>query len=85
MDSKNLKLSEIKANIQHVLVNLEQLEQLSNEAGQDFDVQQAEELQRRTSTLLDELEKRPGWISSGVREPTTMSCASRRRSSRSAS
>jgi len=59
MDSKNLKLSEIKANIQHVLVNLEQLEQLSNEAGQDFDVQQAEELQRRTSTLLDELEKVP--------------------------
>jgi len=37
MNSKNLKLSEIKANIQHVLVNLEQLEQLSNEAGQDFE------------------------------------------------
>ncbi|XP_016949039.1 programmed cell death protein 7 [Drosophila biarmipes] len=60
MDNKqNIKLSEIKASIQHVLANLEQLEQLSCEAGQDFDGQQAEELQRRTSTLLDELEKVP--------------------------
>nr|XP_017007799.2 programmed cell death protein 7 [Drosophila takahashii] len=58
MDSiKNLKLSQIKANIQHVIANLERLEQLGRLPGQELDVGQAEELQRTTTTLLDELDQ----------------------------
>ncbi|KAH8357411.1 hypothetical protein KR084_000829 [Drosophila pseudotakahashii] len=54
---KNLKLSQIKANIQQVIANLEQLEQLNSKAGQELDVGQAEQLQQSTTTLLDELDQ----------------------------
>ncbi|EDV52926.1 uncharacterized protein LOC6554567 [Drosophila erecta] len=54
------KLSEIKANIQQVISSLRQLEQQSSGAGSDLDVQRAEELQRSTATLLDELDQVPG-------------------------
>ncbi|KAH8383346.1 hypothetical protein KR009_008059, partial [Drosophila setifemur] len=57
MPHKSRKLSEIKSNIRNVLHNLQQLEDLSNAQGQDIDLEQAEDLQRSTTTLLDALDQ----------------------------
>ncbi|KAH8276315.1 hypothetical protein KR026_010795, partial [Drosophila bipectinata] len=54
---KQPKLSEIKESITNILDNLEHLEDLCNAKQSDFDVGQAEELQRRTTTLLDALDQ----------------------------
>ncbi|XP_043652545.1 uncharacterized protein LOC122619590 [Drosophila teissieri] len=56
---KKHRLSAIKANIQQIISSLGQLEQQSSGSGRDFDVHRAEELQRSTATLLDELDKVP--------------------------
>ncbi|XP_016979821.1 uncharacterized protein LOC108045115 [Drosophila rhopaloa] len=68
MPHKNLKLSEIKANIRHVIENLRQLEYLSSEREQYFNVEQAEELQRSTTTLLYELDQVPGQKVAGIQK-----------------
>ncbi|KAH8332716.1 hypothetical protein KR074_009530 [Drosophila pseudoananassae] len=54
---KQPKLSEIKECITNILDNLAQLEDLSNVKQSDFDVGQAEELQRLTTTLLGALDQ----------------------------
>ncbi|KAH8313767.1 hypothetical protein KR067_011598, partial [Drosophila pandora] len=54
---KGPKLSEIKESITNILDNLAQLEDLSNAKPSDFDLGQAEDLQRRTTTLLDALDQ----------------------------
>lgn len=54
---KGPKLSEIKASIANILDNLSQLENLSNAKPPKFDVGRAEELQQRTTTLLDALDQ----------------------------
>ncbi|KAH8257746.1 hypothetical protein KR038_000125, partial [Drosophila bunnanda] len=59
MPHKTLKLSVIKENIQHVLENLQQLEHLIDDDAQDFNAEQAEELQSSTTTLLDALDQVP--------------------------
>ncbi|XP_070143098.1 uncharacterized protein [Drosophila kikkawai] len=59
MQHKTLKLSEIKQNIRYVLENLQQLEHLTDNDAQDFNAEQAEELQRSTTTLLDALDQVP--------------------------
>ncbi|KAH8283861.1 hypothetical protein KR054_003766, partial [Drosophila jambulina] len=59
MPHKTLKLSEIKHNIRHVIENLEQLEHLTNDDAQEFNAEQAVELQRSTTALLDALDQVP--------------------------
>ncbi|EDW50978.1 uncharacterized protein LOC6619520 [Drosophila sechellia] len=54
---KKNRLSEVKAKLQQVISSLGQLEQQSRGAGRDFDVHRAEEMQRSTATLLDELDQ----------------------------
>ncbi|KAI8044214.1 uncharacterized protein LOC128266382 [Drosophila gunungcola] len=58
MPHQNNKLTEIKTKIRHVIANLQQLQNLSEEE-HDFNVEQVEELQRNTTTLLDELDQVP--------------------------
>ncbi|XP_017073376.1 programmed cell death protein 7 [Drosophila eugracilis] len=60
MPNKNLKISEIKANINRVVSNLERLDQLScGTSSENLDEEQAQELQRSTTSLLDELDQVP--------------------------
>ncbi|KAH8232170.1 hypothetical protein KR032_001151, partial [Drosophila birchii] len=68
MPQKTLKLSEIKQNIQHVIGNLQQLEHLTDDDAQDFNAQQAVELQRCTTTLLDALDQVPAAKVAGIQK-----------------
>ncbi|XP_020811026.1 uncharacterized protein LOC110186260 [Drosophila serrata] len=59
MSHKTLKLSAIKANIRNVLENIQQLEHLIGDDAQEFNAEQAKELQSSTTTLLDALDQIP--------------------------
>lgn len=56
---QGLKLSEIKANVNNVIENLQLLDAASNASPNDFDLEQSRQLERQTTKLLAELSEIP--------------------------